>query len=125
MTPKKKKTSSSSSISRGTGAFLESFIKKKGKIKALRTGSIVLRLTGPAGGEFCLDCSERGVRLTKGLPKRPLQFEVMGDTKRIQAILEGKKDARKEFLSGGIRLRGDLRHFSDLAMELGIIKEPL
>ena len=45
--------------------------------------------------------------------------------KRINAILAGTKDARKEFLAGGFRVRGDLRYLSNVALELGILKEPL
>jgi len=31
----------------------------------------------------------------------------------------------KHFLAGGFRVRGDLRYFSDLAMEIGILENPL
>jgi hypothetical protein len=53
------------------------------------------------------------------------QLEVIGDADRIQAILAGEKDGRMQFLAGGFRVRGDLRYLSDIALELGLIKEPL
>jgi len=111
--------------SQGMEAYLEDCAKRLGETKALRQGSIVFRLTGVGGGEYYLDCSTKGARLAKSMPRGAPLIEVMGDARRIRAILEGKKDGRTQFLAGGIRVRGDLRYLSDLAMELGIIKEPL
>ncbi len=108
-----------------TEAALGALAKRLSRAKALRKGSVMLRLTGAGGGEYCLDCSSEGARLSKGIPRSAPLIEVMGDTRRIQEILEGKKDARTQFLAGGIRVRGDLRYFSNLALELGIISEPL
>jgi hypothetical protein len=50
---------------------------------------------------------------------------VLGDANVVRAIFDGEKDAVKQFLVGGLRVRGDLRHFSDLFLELGILKTPL
>ncbi len=36
-----------------------------------------------------------------------------------------QKDAVREFLAGGLRVRGDLRYLSDLGMELGFLHRPL
>ena len=52
-------------------------------------------------------------------------IEIMGDARRIQAALSGDKDPRVLFLAGGFRIRGDLAYFSDLVVELGILKEPI
>ncbi len=105
--------------------YLRDFAQRLGETKAARKGSIALRLTGAGGGEYFLDCSKGSVRLAKGMPRTAPLIEVMGDAKRIQAILAGKKEGRTQFLAGGIRVRGDLRYLSDVALELGIIKEPL
>ena len=91
-------------------AFLGGFAKRLGKARTLRKGSIVFRLTGDTDGEYCLDCSTEDARLAKGMPQSAALIEVMGDARRIQAILEGKKDGRIQFLVGGIRVRGDLRY---------------
>jgi hypothetical protein len=104
---------------------IENFVKRLSKAKALRPGSIMLRLTGKGGGDICLECSNGGVRVSKGLPKGAPVIEVMGEGRRILAILEGKKDGRVQFLAGGIRVRGNIRYLSDLAMELGILTRPI
>ena len=57
---------------------------------------------------------------TAGAP----HVEVIGDANRIRAILEGRKEGRLQFYAGGIRVRGDLQYLSDLAYEMGLIKEP-
>lgn len=107
----------------GAKAFFETFTKRVSQTKALKEGSIVFRLTGE--GDYCVDCSPKTAELTVGMPRSTPIIEVLGDAKRIQAILEGKKDARAQFMAGGLRVRGDLRYLSDLALELGILEEPL
>ncbi len=96
--------------------------------KSLRRGDIVFRLVGPAGGNYCLECSESEVRVAEfaaaGADRQPL-IEVMGGAETIRAIIDGEKDATKQFLAGGIRVRGDLRYLSDMALELGVLKAPL
>ena len=70
---------------------------------------------------------EQAVSVTKApamLPAVPT-LEIMGDARRIAAVISGGKNARKEFLAGGFRVRGNLRYLSDVAMELGILKIPL
>ena len=104
---------------------LEGVGKKISKSGRLRAGTIVFRLSGDSGGDFCLSCTAGSAELIEGAAKGPHTIEVMGPASRIRAILERKKDARKQFLAGGIRIRGDIRYLSDLAMELGIIDEPI
>jgi hypothetical protein len=105
---------------------LDVLANRLGNIKALRQGAILLRMTGPGGGDFHLDCAADGARLFEGMPSpETVLIEVMGDAARLLAIFDGKSDARTQFLTGGIRVRGDLRYLSDLALELGIITSPL
>jgi hypothetical protein len=105
---------------------IEAFLLKIfGETKALGKGSIVLRLTGAGGGDFCLDFSKKYARLSKGLTQSNPTLEVTGDVNKMRAILEGKTSARKEFLAGGIRARGDLNRALDLAVELGMIRRRL
>jgi hypothetical protein len=47
----------------------------------------------------------------------------MGDADRIGAILDGSKEGRLQFYAGGICVRGDLHYLSELAYELGLVKE--
>ena len=104
---------------------LKSFAVRANKSKVFRREPMVFKLSGTSGGDYFLDWSAGAVRVSKGNPSgRPL-VELIGDARRIIAVLEGRKDARKQFLAGGFRVRGDLRYISDLAMDLGIVKEPI
>jgi hypothetical protein len=107
---------------------LERISERLAKSKAMKPGDIVFRLAGEGGGNFVIESSDDGVRVVEsaaaGSDRTPL-VEVIGDAKRIQAVLTGEKDARAQFLAGGFRVRGDLRYVSNLALELGIIKEAL
>jgi hypothetical protein len=95
----------------------------------MKPGDIVFRLSGPGGGSsYRVECGEGQVRVAEttvtGADTTPL-IEVIGDARSIQAVLAGEKDARMQFLAGGFRVRGDLRYLSDIALELGLIKEPI
>jgi len=104
---------------------LEAFAKRLARGSTLKKATALLRLTGTGGGDFCLQCSPEGVHVTKGAPPGEHDIEVMGDAARIHAILEGKRDARAIFLGGGIRVRGNIRYWSDIAYQLGLIKQPV
>jgi hypothetical protein len=95
--------------------------------RSLRRGNVVLRLAGAEAGDYSLECADGGVRINEGpvTSEAPPLFEVFGDSNTIRAIIDGEKDAVRQFYAGGIRIRGDLRYFSDVAVELGILKEPL
>lgn len=105
--------------------FLKPVLERASKVEGLREGVVRFRFS---------DAEDATVRLGRGraeltdddgdLEREPL-LEVMGDRKRIQAILDGKKDARAQFLAGGLRIRGDLPYFGELAVQLGILDEPL
>ena len=106
---------------------------------SLRPGVIVFHLTGAFEGDIILECSEGQVHVTEypaalgagggggggGGGSMPSFIEVMGDANTVRAILDGETDAREQFLAGGLRVWGDLRYLSDLALELGVLKEPL
>jgi putative sterol carrier protein len=105
---------------------LQELASKLAQAKNARAGDIVLRLSGKGGATYRLS-SGRGkaeVTETTDVPMQPL-IEVIGDAVALQAVIDGKIDARKQFLAGGIRVRGDLQHLSDLAVELGLLKHPL
>jgi hypothetical protein len=107
---------------------IENLSTRLSSCRAVRKGgTLLIRATGDGGGEFHLEASEQAVRVTKApamLPAAPT-LEIMGDARRIAAVISGGKNARKEFLAGGFRVRGNLRYLSDVAMELGILKIPL
>ena len=99
--------------------------KTLGAHKTLNRGLIAFRLSGTGGGDYVIDSSRGGLIESSEAATQQTRVEIMGDARRIQAILEGKKDPRKQFLAGGIRVRGDLRYLSDALLELGILTEPL
>jgi predicted lipid carrier protein YhbT len=110
---------------RPDAAFLKPMLERATKLEGLRDGVIRFRFSD--GGEAVVRCSRGKADLSEepaALEGEPL-IEVMGDRKRIQAIIDGKKDARAQFLAGGLRIRGDMAYFSDIALELGILTEPL
>ena len=97
------------------------------KARALRHGDIVFRLGGTAGtAEAVLTADRDGVRVVPaaGRTGTPL-IEVLGDPEAVRSVLSGEVEGRKRFLAGGIRVRGDLRYLSDLALELGLLAKPL
>ena len=105
--------------------YLTQFAQRLSRLESLKPGYISFLLSGWNGGDYYIFCTSDYVKSYKGVcPTKPI-IEVTGDARRIQSILEGKKDARKQFFAGGLRLRGNLRYFSDLALELGILTFPL
>jgi hypothetical protein len=106
-------------------ASLRAFGERASKTRSLRTGSIVFHLGGALGGSYVLDCSPGHADVSEVIPgDRPL-FEVIGDAETVRELLDGKTDARDLFLSGAFRIRGDLRYVSDLALEMGLLREAL
>jgi hypothetical protein len=95
--------------------------------KLLRHGAIVLH-TGSAAGGIVLTAGDGGTQVADveigSEPAAPL-IEVIGDPRRITAIMRGEKDARLQFFAGGIRVRGDIAYLSEIGMKLGFIDRPL
>lgn len=104
---------------------LHHFASRLSSTKTVRDGYIVLRLTGVSGGNYCFQCKGGRVALTQDPPSGNHPIELIGNAERIRSVLDGKKDARAQFLAGGFRVRGDVRYISDLGMELGILKQPI
>jgi|ERR1051325_5610726 hypothetical protein len=104
---------------------LEDVSRKLSSAKAIRKGAIAIRATGEEGSHFTLHSDEKGVTVRKGASDARPAVEIIGDARLIREVLAGEKDALAHFLAGAFRVRGDLRYFSDLALELGILKRPL
>jgi hypothetical protein len=119
------------SAGKGRGSFqdtLERISERLAKSRSMKRGDIVFRLSGRGGGNYLVECGEGQARVADtaaaGIDRPPL-VEVIGDAESVNAILSGEKDARRQFLAGGFRVLGDLRYLSDIALELGLIEEPL
>jgi hypothetical protein len=98
------------------------------KCRAVKPGSVDLHLSGASGGEYRISSRAGKTAISSAVAREagpaPL-VEIWGDSDTICAIIEGKKDPVRQFLAGGIRVRGNLRYFSDVAVELGILQKPL
>jgi hypothetical protein len=97
------------------------------KAKSMKPGHIVFRLEGTEAGIYTVQCGYGKVQVMDSAAEvdtAPL-IEVIGDGQRVRAILDGEKDATEQFFAGGFRVRGDLPYLSDIALELGLIKQPL
>lgn len=107
---------------------LSHLAEKLDQSSLVRRGQIVLHLTGSVGGDICVDCgvgkTNVAALVTRLTGVAPV-IEITGDADVVRAVLAGEKDALKQFAAGGLRIRGDLRYFSHLALELGIIHTPL
>lgn len=97
--------------------------------QATRPGAIVFHASGARSGSYRISTGHGRfsvAAMADAAPDdRPPALEVIGDSETIQAILDGRKNAVKAYLGGGLRVRGDLRYLSDLALELGLIDAPL
>ncbi|MET3721823.1 hypothetical protein [Arthrobacter sp. UYEF21] len=94
----------------------------------LAGGQIVVRQTGENPATFVISESDGTLSVadTQGVVNdADTRVEILGDGKVLAAILRGDQDARESFLAGGIRVRGDLRYFSDLAVAARILPTPL
>ncbi len=119
-------TDTSRNAQRSVRKSLDELAPRVAKAKAAREGNIMLRLTGNGGGTYRVTTGRGRAEVSEnpdfqGVPL----FEVIGDAEAVQAVLDGRIDAREQFLAGGIRVRGDLQHLSDLTVELGLMKHPL
>jgi hypothetical protein len=94
--------------------------------RKLRRGDIAFRLSGQGKAAMVLAADGDGVRVLPAADRQqtPL-IEVLGDAETVRKVLAGEVEGRKQFLAGGIRVRGDLRYLSDLALELGLLAKPL
>ena len=92
-----------------------------------RDGVIALHLSGAGGGEYVVHRSGSKVTVSEGSvgSDEAPRFEVFASAAQINDILAGEVNPRDEFLKGEMRVRGDLTYLSDLAVELGILEEPL
>ena len=93
--------------------------------RLLRPGTIVFRAAEGETPIFALRSSERGAMVEQSADDAAPLLEVIGDPRRISAIVRGEKDARLQFFAGGIRVRGDMQYLSELGMELGFLKKPI
>jgi predicted lipid carrier protein YhbT len=118
------KPTSAARSKKAVEAVLNDVVRKFETAHARRAGSILFRMIGDGGGEFYLHSTSAGCELSREPRGGPPHVEVIGDVDRILAILDGRREGRLQFFAGGIRVRGDLYYLSEIAHEMGFIKEP-
>lgn len=99
---------------------LERLAKELQTAKSLRDGCIVFRV-GPGEEVYHIRSRAREIEIVQGAPEEEPLIELIGEHKVLSAILERRKDARGQFLTGGFRIRGNPEYISHLALELGFI----
>jgi predicted lipid carrier protein YhbT len=105
-------------------AALKKLVARMTGCRALRKSSILIRTVDGGGRAYYLDCSPESVTVASA-PLAPPTIEIIGNVRNLESLLLGRKDPRKLFFAGALRVRGDLRYLSNLAVELGILKQPL
>jgi hypothetical protein len=123
-----KQTSAGKKERRSLEDSLAALGQKVNQAKATRPGAIVFHASGASSGSYRLNTGQGQTRLAgfaEGADDRQPLIEVFGDAATLRAVMDGEKDAVKTFFAGGLRVRGDLRYLSDLALELGFIDKPL
>ena len=103
---------------------VEKLAKRIADCESTRVGEFVITATGTHKGTYCIQCTQDKTYVAETRAEAVPLIEIMGDSTKIRAMLDGKKDARKQYLSGGFRIRGDIAYASKLGMELGIVSEP-
>jgi hypothetical protein len=114
---------SKSAATKPAKGLLADIAQKFEQARSRRAGAILVRIVGEDGGDFYLHSTSSGCQLSQESRGAPPLVEVIGTADRIRPILDGSKDGRLQFYLGGIRVRGDLQYLSEIAHELGFIKE--
>jgi len=107
---------------------LAALAERVSKAKASQPGLVLFHASGPDSGTYQLDIGHgetKVLRLAHAAQETRPRVEIIGDGAILKAIIDGKKDAFRTFLGGGVRVRGDLQYFSSVAYELGFLKNPL
>lgn len=128
---RKPRKPSSATVARRLAELEEAVVTVAEKLhrdRLLRDGTIVLRADSEAAAGLVVRTGPKGFEIVpvagveEGAP--PL-LEVIGDPRRLAAIVRGEKDGRRQFLAGGIRVRGDMSYLSELGMRLGFLDTPI
>jgi hypothetical protein len=118
---------SSQTGDQGVAARIESLAQRLGTLRSSRRGEILFTVSGSESGQYAVDTSPGSAQFRAGAARgdSPPLFEVIADSDTLRAVLDGEVDVRQQYFKGGLRVRGDLRHVSDVAMELGYLEHPL
>jgi len=86
----------------------------------LKQGTVLIRLTD-SGEELSVEGMGRELRMAAAAsPGTPL-VEISGPSSVIKAIIDGKKEASRAFIAGGLQVRGDLNYLEALLKDLNLL----
>jgi hypothetical protein len=100
---------------------LTAFSRKLSGSAQLKDGSILFHFTD-SGEEYCVEGTGREARVTRGAPIKPPLVEVRGPSTVLRAIMDGKKEASRAFIAGGIQVQGDLPYLEALLKDIGLLQ---
>ncbi|OMC51918.1 hypothetical protein A5742_17420 [Mycolicibacterium fortuitum] len=100
--------------------------KRLRESNVLRSGAVVFRTKDGGDVDVLVNVTADETRIGAGdaVGVAPV-LEVIGDPERIDKIVRGDSDGRREFFAGGIRVRGDIHYLSEIGMTLGFLKSPI
>lgn len=84
-------------------------------------GCIQLFLTD-LGEEFYLEGTDRAFLVSQRAGASPPLVRIAGPASQLQAVMDGKKEASRTFLAGGIQVSGDLNYLEVLLKDMGLLK---
>lgn len=91
-----------------------------GRSSILKDARILIHLTD-VPEEYCLETDINEARLVPASEGSSPIVRVSGPSKVIQSILEGRKEASRAFIAGGIQVQGDLPYLETLLKEGGLL----
>jgi putative sterol carrier protein len=87
----------------------------------LKHGSILIRFTD-SGDEYSIETTGREARMIRAAPATAPLVEVAGSSRALKAIMDGRKEASRAFLAGGIRVQGDVPYLEALLKDIGLLQ---
>lgn len=118
----RKKTESNKAAPSAVEKSLTALSKRLSGSAPKKRGSILLSLTD-SGEEYVLEGAHREAVVTRGAASAaaPPLVRITGPSNVLRAVMDGKKEASRAFIAGGIQVSGDLEYLEALLKDLGLL----
>lgn len=93
-------------------------LKTKGEVCKAINAVIVFQLAGDDGGEWALDCTQAPAAIRAGGAENP-RVTLMMAAPDFVAMMEGQLNPQKAFLTGKLKVKGDMSAALKLGQLLG------